>query len=153
MSAVQYVFPKLQLAKQLRTPGGLPVVEAIAQAEANLRSLRSSCHAELLALLEFAEAASARLRADAEDAVMSEIYGAAARGIGAGRVSGAPGVDEALDSLCDLIDRLSSSGRRDREAILVHIHSWRLLMNTGLPQASQDEVLSGLRKISARYAA
>jgi hypothetical protein len=152
MSSVRFVFPKPRLAQLLRMPGGLPVAEALARAEANLESIKPTCVAELQALLELADARFQGLGQETDDTGMADIYAIAVRGIGGGRVCGLPGVDIALTSLCDLLDHLRSNNRYDRAAIGVHIRSWRLLMSTELPPEGSAAVIDGLRKVSERYA-
>lgn len=153
MSAVRFVFPKVRLAEILKTPGGLTVADALERAQANLDTLKPTCVAELTALLEFAEAAMDRLDESPDDAGLADLYTIAVRGIGAGAVCSLPAVDEALTSLCDLIDHLRTNGAYDRAALAVHVQSWRLLMNPELPIAAARPMLDGLRKVSARHAA
>lgn len=153
MSSVRFVFPKVRLAEILRTPGGLPVAEALERAQANLSHIRPTCVAELAGLLELAEATFERMGEDYEEAAVSELYALAVRGIGGGGVCGTPAVDQALTSLCDLLDHLKNAQQFDRESVAVHLQSWRLLLNTELPEAGAASILDGLRKVSARYAA
>jgi hypothetical protein len=150
--SVRFVVPKLRLAKLLRTPGGLPVAEALQAAEANLQLIGPTCQAELMELLLLCEQSFATLGGEFDDAALEGIYVIAVRGIGGGRVSGLPSVDTALISLCDLIDHLRTTGRYDRKAIGVHVSSWRLLMGGNLPDAGVQAVLDGLRKVNLRYA-
>jgi hypothetical protein len=152
MSSVRFVFPKHRLAELLATPGGLPVVEALQRAQANLETIRPTCRAELLALLELAEASYEQLGATFDDAGMVELYTLAVRGIGAGSVCGTPAVDEALTSLCDLLDHLRTQQLYDRNAIGVNVRAWRLLATMDLPKEGAESVLQGLRKVSLRYA-
>jgi hypothetical protein len=152
MSSVRFVFPKHRLAELLATPGGLPVVEALERAQANLETIRPTCRAELLALLELAEASYERLGATFDDAGMVELYTLAVHGIGAGSVCGTPAIDEALTSLCDLLDHLRTQRLFDRDAIGVNVRAWRLLATLDLPKEGVESVLQGLRKVSARYA-
>lgn len=153
MTSVRFVFPKPRLNELLRTPGGLPVAEAIAQAQANLESIKPSCTAELTALLELCEAGSLSLKDDFDDAALAELYAIAVKGIGAGEVCGMPNVDVALTSFCDLLDHLRTLKRFDREAVGVHVRAWRLLMSADLPGAGARQVIDGLLKVSGRYAA
>src|SRR4051812_16408814 len=128
MSAVRFVFPKPRLARLLKTPGGVPVAEALERAQKNLQDIKPTCLAELQALLELSEA---RLEATGEtfdEAGLAELYAIAGRGIGGGEVCGMPAVDAALTSLCDLLDHLRTTGRYDRAAIGVHLGAWRLLL-------------------------
>lgn len=153
MSSVRFVFPKPRLAELLRTPGGLPVAEAVQRAQANLETIRPTCVAELQALLELAEAGFWTLGERFDDAGLEGLYAIAVQGIGAGEVCGCPPVDVALTSFCDLLDHLRTLRRHDREAVGVHVRAWRLLMTSDLPQAGVDQVLGGLLKVSGRYAA
>jgi len=153
MSTARFTVPKQRLAQQLRTPGGLPVAEAVAAAAANLAELKPACIAELQQLLDAAEAVFARMGQAFDDGVMGELYDAAVRGIGLGEVCGAGSVDVALHSLCDLVDHLRTQKRYDAEAIGVHLRAWRLLMSTELPPEGAQAVLAGLNKVSKLYSA
>jgi len=153
MSSVRFVFPKPRLAELLSTPGGLPVAEAVERAQANLESLRPSCAAELQALLELCEAGHASLGEGFDDEGLEGLYAIAVKGIGTGEICGAPSVDMALTSVCDLLDHLRTLKRYDREAVGVHIRALRLLLTAGLPKAGADQVLDGLLKVSGRYGA
>jgi hypothetical protein len=153
MTSVRFVFPKPRLNELLRSPGGLPVAEAIEQARKNLESIKPTCTAELMALLELCEAGFWNLKDDYDDAALAELYTIAVKGIGAGEVCGKPHVDAALTSLCDLLDHLRTLKRFDREAVAVHVRAWRLLMGSDLPEPGARQVLDGLLKVSRRYAA
>jgi hypothetical protein len=149
MSSARFVFPKLKLEQLIREPGGVTVAEALTQANANLETIKPQCREELVALLDQAEAAYEA----GGGAVLTDLYGIAVRGIGAGAVCGAPDVDGALSSLCDLIDHLQAAEAMDRDALGVHVRSWRLLMDPHLPRPGAAAILDGLRKVSARFAA
>jgi len=153
MTSVRFVFPKPRLNELLRTPGGLPVAEALERAQANLEAIKPTCTAELLALLELCEAAYWALKSDYDEPAVTELYSLAAKGIGAGEVCGAPAVDVALTSFCDLLDHLRTLKRYDHDAVGVHVRAWRLLMTAELPKAGAEQVLDGLFKVSRRYAA
>ncbi|THD74226.1 MAG: hypothetical protein E7812_17990 [Phenylobacterium sp.] len=153
MTSVRFVFPKPRLNELLRTPGGLPVAEAIENARKNLEAIKPTCTAELLALLELSEAGFWNLKNDFDDAALEELYAIAVKGIGAGEVCGVANVDVALTSFCDLLDHLRTLKRFDREAVGVHVRAWRLLMSSELPGAGAKQVLDGLLKVSGRYAA
>lgn len=153
MSSVRFVFPKPRLAELLRTPGGLPVAEAVERAAQNLEAIKPTCTAELLALLELCEAAFWNQGEDYDAAAVQELYSLAVKGIGAGEVCGYPSVDPALTSFCDLLDHFRTLARYDREAVGVHVRAWRLLMTSDLPTAGAKQVLDGLLKVSGRYAA
>ena len=153
MTSVRFVFPKPRLNELLRAPGGLPVAEALQRAQANLEAIRPTCTAELLALLELCEAAYWQLKDEYDEPAVTELYSLAVKGIGAGDVCGAPAVDVALTSFCDLLDHLRTLKRYDHNAVGVHVRAWRLLMTADLPKAGAEQVLDGLLKVSRRYAA
>jgi hypothetical protein len=152
MTTARFTVPKQRLAEHLRTPGGLPVAEAVANAQANLAELKPQCVAELRELLEAAEKVFAGLAAY-DEASLSALYDASVRGIGLGEVCGAGSVDVALHSLCELLDHLLTQQSFDREAVGVHLRAWRLLITTELPPEGAQAVLGGLVKVSAFYAA
>jgi hypothetical protein len=151
--SVRFVFPKPRLAKLLQQPGGVPVAEALERAQNNLEDLKPTCLAELQALLELTEARFEAMSAEFDRPAMDELYAIAVRGIGGGEVCGMPGVDQALTSFCDLLDRLRTSQRYDRAAIGVHVQAWRLLLAPEQTLEASRVVVEGLRKVSARYAA
>jgi hypothetical protein len=153
MTSVRFVFPKPRLNELLRTPGGLPVAEAIEQARQNLEAIKPTCTAELTALLELCEAGSWNLTDSYDETAVGELYALAVKGIGAGEVCGVPAVDVALTSFCDLLDHLRTLGRVDREAVGVHVRAWRLLMSSEFPEAGARQVIDGLLKVSRRYGA
>ena len=152
MTAVRFVFPKPRLAELLRMPGGLPVAEAIERAQKNLESIKPTCVAEMIGLLEMCEVALQSLGDNYDEQGLEQLYAMAVRGIGGGAVCGVPDVDPALTSFCDLLDQLRTSKRFDREAIGVHVRSWRLLMTMDLPEAGRKQVLDGLLKVTRHYA-
>jgi hypothetical protein len=151
MAIARFTVPKQRLAQLLRTPGGLPVEEAVAAAQANLAELKPLCMGELHTLLEAAEKVFARLGSAYDDDAVSELYETAVRGIGLGDVCGAGSVDVALHSLCDLLDHLKTHQRYDAEAVGVHLRAWRLLISIELPPEGAQAVLAGLNKVSALY--
>jgi hypothetical protein len=153
MTTARYSIPKHRLAQQLKTPGGLPVAEAVANAEANLAELKPQCLSELRRLLAAAEQVFESLDAAYEEAAADALYDAAVRGVGLGELGGVGGVDIALHSLCDLLDHLKTDRRFDKQAVGVHLRAWRLLLTTELPPGGAQAVLAGLNKVSALYGA
>lgn len=154
MSAVRFLFPKRRLSQLLKTPGGLPVAEALRNAQANLSTLGAACIAEIAGVVQAAEALMARCPPTHDDAFADELYGIVSPPIGIASVCGLGGIDVALHSLCDLVDHLKANTRWDVEALQVHVQALKLLLHTeSLQDAKQtDAVLSGLRRVSQRYA-
>ena len=154
MSSVQFSVPKRRLSALLKTPGGLPVAEALQKAQANLSTLGAACIAEIASVVERAEALMSRCPKSHDAPFLDEFYGIVSPPIGVASVCGLDGIDVALHSLCDLIDHLKLNTRWDVEAMTVHVQALKLLLHTeSARDARQTEaVLSGLRKVSQRYA-
>lgn len=154
MSAVKIFTPPVKLAKLLRTPGGLPVAEAVQRAGAGLAGLKSECLGELKAVLDEAEACAARAGGEFDEALLGELYAIVAKPIGVPSVCGLASVDTALISLSDLLDYLKGQGRWDANAVAVHLRAFRLLLHTegAADQAGTQAILAGLRQVSQRYA-
>jgi len=147
------VFPKLRLASLLREAGGLPVAEALAEANKNLARLGPEGRERARMVLQEIERVCLNLPARRDEAILIELYNLASREIGAASVGGLEGFDAALLSLCNLLDHMKSHGRWDREAILVHVKSLHLLLSVHGPMGDEAEaILSGLRKVTDRYA-
>jgi len=151
MTTARFTVPKQRLAQLLKTPGGLPVAEAIAAAQGNLAQLKPLCIGELDRLLATAEKIFAALGSAYDEDGVGALYETAVRGIGLGDVCGAGSVDIALHSLCDLLDHLQTHHRYDPEAVGVHLRAWKLLISTELPPEGAQAVLAGLNKVSALY--
>jgi hypothetical protein len=152
-TTARFTVPKLNLTQLLKKPGGVPVADAVAAAQANLASLKPQCMTELHTLLEAAETVFGRLGATYDYAGVASLYQTAVRGIGLGDVCGAGSVDVALTSLCDLLDHLKTNERYDAEAVGVHLRAWRLLISTEIPPEGAQAVLAGLNRVSAKYGA
>src|ERR1700751_2820920 len=99
MSTARFTVPKLNLTQLLKKPGGVPVAEAVAAAQANLVSLKPQCMLELHNLLEAAEKVFGGLGATYDEAGVSALYQIAVRGIGLGDGCGAGSGDVALTRL------------------------------------------------------
>jgi hypothetical protein len=153
--SVTISYPKLRLAAQLREAGGQTVAESIEAANANLETIRPACLDELRSAVAAAAAACQRFPAGFDAQALHDLYTIAARAVGVGAVCGVAGADEALVSLCDLLDRLVSRRRCDLEAIGVHVRALQLLASQAgeaMEEAATQQVLDGLRRVSARYA-
>lgn len=152
MAEPRFVTPELRLTQLIETPGGLSAAEAVRRANANLESIRPTCHAELMAVMERAEGLFGQMGDTPDPAAVSALYDLAVGGIGGGEVSGTPGVDETLKHLSDLIDALRGHAAFDRAAVGVHLQSWRLLMTTTPDAQARAVILAGLHKVAERYA-
>ncbi|HEY3799955.1 MAG TPA: hypothetical protein VGL58_16515 [Caulobacteraceae bacterium] len=154
MSNVRFEFPKLRLAQQLKEAGGLAVADAVEAASANLAELRPACLTELQRATQEAQDCFNGFGKTYSEASLKALYAICARAVGVGAVCGAPQADGALVSLCDLVDRMMNLERCDREPIAVHIQTLQILAfraAQGDDAAKAEDVLAGLRKVSARY--
>jgi len=153
--SVSFFMPKRQLGALLRTPGGLPLAEAVERATVNLGTLAGACVAEIGQSIDRAEACIAKCPPAFDEGFLTDLYGVVSPPIGVASVCGLGAIDVALHSLCDLVDHLRSTGRWDIEAMQVHVQALKLLLHTESAQNAQqtEAVLSGLRQVSQRYAA
>lgn len=153
MSAVRIHRPKYNLATLLKKPGGMTVMDAVQKAEANLEGLHDAAILELDAALVRSEACFARYGTVHDEALIREHYEAAVRLIGLPNLCGLDALENAAHSLCDLLDRLITTGKWDRDGVEVHIKAHRLLRS--LPPeaaAAAEPILDGLRKVRERHA-
>ena len=146
-------FPKNRLAKLLRAAGGKPVAEALEDANANLKDIAGDAQEELQSMLRDVEARYAALGDTYDGAKLDELYQIANRAIGVAGVAGREAVDVALVSLCQLLDYLKTAGRWDNASVGVHVHALRLLLVADPQDAHVAEILDGLKRVSALYAA
>lgn len=154
MSSVKIHTPQVRLAKLLRTPGGLPVADAVQRAGAGLQTLKTDCLGELKTVLEQAEACAAKASGTYDPALLGELYDIVSKPIGVPSVCGLEAVDTALISLSDLLDYLKGQARWDANAVAVHLRAFRLLLQTegAADAAGTQAILAGLRQVSQRYA-
>lgn len=148
-----FVFPKNRLAKLLRAAGGKPVAEALADADANLKTIGAEAEAELKAMLIEVEARYAALGETYNGEKLDDLYVIANRAIGVAGVCGREAVDVALVSLCQLLDYLKSRGGWDNASVGVHVQALRLLLGADPNDEQVAAILEGLKRVSALYAA
>jgi hypothetical protein len=61
-----------------------------------------------------------------------------------------PALAEVAHSLCELIDQEGETGRRNPQAIQVHISSMKLLHRTGLDAEGSQQILDSLNAMVAK---
>jgi len=150
--AVRFFTPENRLGKLLRTPGGAAVADAVVAAETGLAELGGAAREELVSALSAVEACAAEHPAQFEAHRLEALYGLAQGAIGLGSLCERPAVDEALRSLCDLLDNFGRAERWDAEAVNVHVRSLRLLMGGSGGAQAEAAVLHGLRQVVGRFA-
>jgi hypothetical protein len=136
-----------RLAKVVAMPGGKRLADAVADADANLMSIKGSC-------LEALDVHLARIRELAgasapSDAALDEIYSLSNEVLGIAGLFGMPDLGKAAYSLCELIDSRGGQGC-SRKALDVHIDSLRLLrFGDAVPQAERENMIAGLAAVVA----
>ncbi len=152
---VTFHVPENKLAKLIKTPGGKPVVEAVADAQQGLMGLQDDCLADLGQMLVEAEGAAARAGAAFDAELVEQLYGRVSAAIGVPTACGMEPVDTALISLSDLLDNLQERSVWDPEPVAVHLRAIRLMLNVEAARqgAGAQGLLDGLRQVSQRFAA
>jgi hypothetical protein len=154
VSVVTVLRPVVRLAKLLRDPGGVALADALVAAQSNLEAASSGY---LLAVGEgvadIGRMADRHTSNMFDDEVFTGLYGRASDLIGAASVCGRASIDEALTSLCEMLDCFQSRRIWDAEAVGVHVNALRLLLHGGVTEGSEGAaaVLDGLRRVSKRY--
>jgi hypothetical protein len=152
MSSARISFPKTPLGTLLKAAGGIPAVEALAAAQANLDTLKPECVQELKALVLRIEEQFSLYSNERQQDVLNALYTLASEGVGLGVVAGIPAVDPALISLCKTADHLEAGKRWDKGAIEVHVRTLKFLTSgEPAPQAAIDVLLKGLEQVNAHY--
>jgi hypothetical protein len=152
---VTFHVPENKLSKLLKTPGGTPVVEAVAAAQQGLLGLQDDCLADLSQMLIEAEGAAAKAGAGFDADLVEQLYGRVSAAIGVPTACGMEPVDTALISLSDLLDNLQERAVWDAEPVAVHLRAIRLMLNVAEARqgVAAQGLLDGLRQVSQRFAA
>lgn len=154
MSAVKIHIPEVRLAKLIRAPGGKPVAEAMAAANAGLATLQADCLGQLQKTLTEAEALAAKSGGVFHAGVVEDLYRLISAAIGVPTTCGLTAMDTMLVSLSDLLDYLKEQQAWESNAIAVHLRAFRLLLHTEAARdgAGTQAILEGLRQVSQRFA-
>ncbi len=152
---IKYYFPKYALAKQLRQPGGKAVAEALIDANAALAALRPACLEHIDRTLRRMEKAFESLDGDESGRALGLIYEAANDLVGPAATARLVAMDRAAYSLCDLADRMATSGAVDTQALRVHLNALQVFRSLEATGEAFDPVpvLLGLRKVRDKYGA
>ncbi len=146
MSKPRFFKPHNPLAKMVQKTGGKEVAKAIEDAAANLESIRDSTVAAVDADIAAVEKL---LGGDGRPAQgdLQKAYRQCNAIAGIAGSCGLNAVGQAAFSLCELLDRLVTSGGWNIEAVTVHLNGMRLLRG-GVGDAAEQTVLDGLRKVT-----
>lgn len=138
-------------AKLVRRPGGLSMDEAVRAADANLLSIRGRLVAEVGATLERMQALGVALQDGPDGRALDELYALSNSVIGVAGASGLPALGQICFGLCELIDRLQTSGAWNGQAVRVHLDSLKALRpGAAATEADREAVVAALRQVVAR---
>lgn len=148
MSVVRHIPYVNRLAKAISIPGGKRVFEAVADADANLKTIEVPCLEAVDAFI----ASIQQLAAQPNDAeALSQIYAESNIVIGIAGVFGLKDLSAAAYSLCELVDSRPEGGGVDPMAMAVHINSLRLLrQGDAVDPVQREAMLHGLSQVVAR---
>ncbi len=127
--------------------------QCIAQADENLRNIGQACVEHINQHIQLLENEMACWPAAFDGPYLKGIYDISLRLIGVGSVANLPAIDHAARSLCDVVDGMITRSAGDREPVLVHVKSLRLLNAHGQPPEVCAAILAGLSKVRDKYIA
>lgn len=145
MTKVRKFRVKTRLSAMIKEPGGIHVSEALRRGEAVIASRADDYLNEIDVCIASIEANFADPKGDPE-----EMYRLATNIVTLCAVLPDPALSEVGRSLCEPIDQSGETGRRNPQAIQVHIASMKLLHRTGLDLKASQEILDSLRKMVAK---
>lgn len=145
MTKVRKFRVKTRLSSMIKEPGGIHVSEALKRGEAVIASRVDDYLNEIDVCIAGIEANFADPKGDPE-----EMYRLATNIVTLCAVLPDPALSEVARSLCELIDQTGETGRRNPQAIQVHIASMKLLHRTGLDLKASEEILDSLKKMVAK---
>lgn len=145
MSNVRKFRVKTRLSTMIKEPGGIHINEALKRGAAVIASQTDVCLEQIDVCIAQIEALSADPNSDSE-----EMYRLGTDVVTLCAVLPYPALAEVARSLCELIDQAGETGRRNPQAIQVHIASMKLLHRTGLDAAASQQILDSLNAMVAK---
>ena len=150
MTEVKFIPWKSRLSKIIKQPGGTTVRGALKDAKRNVEKLRLECVAEIDAKLGMIQQKFGQAEQRPADADIDELYRNANDIVGLAGLFDLTDLGEASFSLCELLDRLKGSDHWDWPAVEVHLSALALLRRATPDAPENQNVLAGLRKLTAR---
>ena len=140
--------PVNRLGKLMATPGGISVAKALADASANLASIRGDCLPLMDEKIAEVQAIVARCKAGPSQADLKRLYGLGNEILEIGGAFDMKDLSEAAFSLCDLIDRFVTFKRYSWAALQVHLDGLiALRAAAGEQNPHTATVLIGLKQV------
>jgi hypothetical protein len=150
VSEAKFIPWKSRLSKIIRQPGGTTVRGALKDAKRNLEKIRLECVAEIDAKLALIQQRLGGAVDRPDDSEIDEVYRFSNDIVGMAGLFDLTELGEAAFSLCDLLDRLKGVDQWDGPAVEVHLSALTLLRRATPAAAANQDVLRGLRKLTAR---
>lgn len=151
--STQFQFSANRLSAAIKSGKRRTLKECIAQADENLRHLGQECVEHIAHHIQLLENEVACWPEAFDVAHLKAVYDISLRLIGVGAVANLPAIDHAARSLCDVVDGMITRGAGDREPVLVHVKSLRLLNVHGQPPEVCAAIVDGLGKVRNKYIA
>jgi len=150
MSKVRIFFRENPLARMVRGAGGVRFEEAVAQAHANLDSIREDCIAAVDTDIARLDLLLDRAMHRPDPVALSEAYQRSNAIAGVAGSCGMAELGEAAFSLCELLDRIMHSEGWNAQAAAVHLNAIKLLRSmAGAASGGPGRaVLDGLREVA-----
>ncbi|MDP1528516.1 MAG: hypothetical protein Q8M05_03950 [Rhodoferax sp.] len=151
MTVITHARRKSNLAKMIDSAGGISVGKAVAQANANIDTMRAEAMLVLEAHVAALEAIQKPRTPDEVPDRLSEAYQAATGVIDAAGPFDLKYLCQAASGLCDLIDGARHGQSFDWRIVIVHAQSLRMLQN--LPQdefEARARIVDSLREVIER---
>jgi hypothetical protein len=139
-----------RLSKVIRQPGGTTAGGAVKDARRNLETIRLECIAEIDGTLRQIQQNFGQAVERPNDAELEELYRCSNEIVGIAGVFDLTELGEAAFSLCELLDRMKLADQWDWPAVEMHLAGLRLLRRAEPGQLANQQVLDGLRQLTAR---
>jgi hypothetical protein len=149
--AATFIAWENRLGKMVKEPGGVRLGEALEQASRNLDDIQMECLRAMDGQIEDMERLCAEGGRHPTDDTKHEIYDLANDVLAVAGSFRLKELGEAAFCLCELVDRLRTSGKWSQPAVEVHLSAFRLLRHPD-PGADRSSVVLGLRGLTERIA-
>ncbi len=151
MTAATFIAWENRLGKMVREPGGVRIGQALEQSQHNLDEIEDSCLQAMDLQIQSLERLCAEGGRQPVEAVKNQIYDLGNDLVAVAGAFQLTELGQAAFSLCELVDRLRTSGKWNQAAVEVHLAAFRLLRQRD-PDADRSSVIQGLKGLTDRVA-
>ena len=143
-----------RLAGLIHQPGGLTASEAVRSAKAKIDEIKSYAATEIGKLVGdlLAVGAASLVTKDlaARSTMLQQVYCTSNTIVGVAAPFGLRGLGVVAYSLCELVDRLRSTGQWSAPAVKIHLDGVRLMHETPQDEAAVESMKSALSVMIGR---